>query len=355
MAAQTKKTSGAGKYASAVTKKVRGVTVSTGGGEPIDPGEKWTDEDRDLEQPRTSDGKFGTKAMIGAERKTEPHPWRGTYAEGSDMNPKGKKLSEDEKKKIWEKNHKQTDEKASDIKKNAPDVVKAGTEFAAGDKVFYVVEDMDKQEIIDGLRDFWKDNEGKGHFANDLGFAVKKGRHSKEEETALSESQVGPQGQGSIIMVKGKSVDISNVKSANVKAEIDKAIADRAERKKLGYPTFNPMTVVKKGKSPNAAANAALNAKIRAAKQNSPAPAAQAPASPASAPAAPAAPAAPKKPGAVSSQLKGDAKDAGFYDDNKDILDDIAKQIDPNLTGKELADLIASGDVSYAELDGLFE
>lgn len=231
-------------YSKSALRRKGGYVLSTGGGEPIPEGKKWTTESRDPDAPRDEEGKFETKSSIGEKTKYPQHPWRGTYAKGSDMNPVGKNLSEDEKRDIWEENHKKDsrmlrDEhggRGSGLRQQFAQrkVVKSGTKFAVDGDLFVLVKDMDPNDLVDAVRSYWKDDKGKGHFGSgeDELFMPKSGRRTGLESEALKRSQSA--GVGKVVAVQDDQgrMEIANLNSKEIKNRISKMNAAYSGLKK---------------------------------------------------------------------------------------------------------------------------
>jgi len=238
---QTKK-----RYASSVLKKKGTIITSTGGGEPIPEGKKWTDEERDPSQPRTDDGKFGTKASVGQQRKYPDHAWRGTYAKGSDMD---NAKSEAERKKIWEANHKHDSDQAKDLRhklvQKFAQKIKAGSKVAVNGSVFVVAIDMTADEFMDMLRNYIGD-EKTGHFQGDSAVYAKRGRRTAAEKEALGKSAASYHGDVELVTGKGGGAEIANLKTPYMKSEVANAVEKYKKEKKAGAPVNDYSKSIKK-------------------------------------------------------------------------------------------------------------
>ena len=363
----------------ALTTKGR-VVLSTGGGEPIPKGQKWTDEEREEDAPRTDDGKFATKSSIGKTTKYVQHAWRGTYEKGHPLNPNGKKLSEDQKKKIWEKEVKETPDIGKDVEqhyaKKMEGTIKAGTKIAINDAIFIAAIDISVEDFKDYLRYAWEGDEEKLGALSEA-FIRKKGARTKAEKAALdkvksgkftdNENKTGKRDpmldpyRMEVVVDEKDNEEMAKLSSPETKKKVADAAKAYQDRLEKGFPKYDMSAVVKKASlDPNGAKyknNAAFNAKAKAAlagKIGTPTPAP----APAPAPATPTSASA--KPNEILNGGLSEAKaDSGkFYNDNKEVFDQIADALsdDTNkLTGKDIVDAYVNGEISDADIYGLFE
>lgn len=250
-----KKKPGASKEA--LTTKGR-VVVSTGGGEPIPKGETWTDEKREEDAPRTDDGKFADKSSIGKTTKYPKHGWRGTYEKGHPLNPEGKKLSEEEKKRIWEEDVKETPDIGKDVVQHYAQKMKGkidkGTEFAINDAIFITAIEMTVDEFADYLRYAWQGKEAQLGALSDA-LIRKKGKRSEDEKKALERVKTGINGERDakidpyrievVTDAKGKE-KIAKLNSKETKKKIKEAAKAYKERLQKGFPKYDMDQVFQK-------------------------------------------------------------------------------------------------------------
>lgn len=298
-------------YAKTVLKKKAGVTVSTGGGEPIPEGEKMTTQDRDPAQPRTDDGKFGTKASAGMVRKYPDHAWRGTYAKGSDMD---NAKNEATRKAIWLKNHKTDVDQAKDVRKHYAQKfaqkMKAGTKVAVNEKVFVVAIDMDVNDFIDMLRTY--SDKGEGSFPGDKAMVLKKGARTDAEKAALAKSAGTQHGNIEVVTGKGGGAEIAYLKTPYMESSVKNAVAAYKAEKKAGNPGYDYSQTIQKVKLDPNSDKYKKNAAYNEAKKAQPAP------TPTPAPAPQEQPQATKK---TFDYHEAEKDVGGFYAKNKDFFD----------------------------------
>jgi len=240
---------------SALATKERVIT-STGGGEPIPKGEKWTDEKRDEDQPRTDDGKFGTYASVGKTTKYPEHAWRGTYEKGHPLNPEGKKLSEKEKMKIWNDDVKETPDIGKQIEQHYAEkisgTIKRGTKFAINGKIYIAAINMNVDDFKDALRHYWEDAKGNGHFGDvDKALIAKSGARSQAEKEALDRSNRDRDGMYQadrieVVTSKSGAAEIASLRSDVMKDKVRKAASEYRKQKAAGYPKQDMSRAVQK-------------------------------------------------------------------------------------------------------------
>ena len=242
------------------------ITESTGGGEPIPKGERWTDEKRDPNQPRTEDGHFATYSSVGKTTKYPQHAWRGTYEKGHPLNPEGKKLTEAAKKKIWAEEVKEVPDVAKTVVQQYAQPIhgkqegkiRKGTKFAINGTIYITPIDMTLDEFTDALRFYWENPNGKFKYDRDEmktinpRFFVKTGRRTAAETDALRMSQGGQDGQKTLrahfemVTDENGKPELANLKTDSMKKKLRKARAEIKEADKDGYVANMMSRVVQK-------------------------------------------------------------------------------------------------------------
>ena len=266
------------------------VTESTGGGEPIPKGEHWTNEKRDLKQPRTEDGHFATYSSVGKTTKYPQHAWRGTYEKGHPLNPTGKKLTEAAKKKIWAEEVKEVPDVAKTVVQQYAQPIhgkqegkiKKGTKFAINGTIYIAAMNMTLDEFTDAMRFYWENPDGKfKHDPDEMKrinpkFIVKVGGRTAAEADAIERAKGGQDLKGpmnehfEMVTDENGKPELANLKTDSMKKKLRKARAAIKESDKKEYVANMMNNIVPTGSldknSDKYKANAAHNAAVQSSK-----------------------------------------------------------------------------------------